>query len=491
MGGVAGITMILGMVRTKFAAILIGAAGVGVSSNFNAIQGVVGAIAGLGIQSSAVRDIATAVAKNNNQEIGRTVLSLRRICWLTGFFGAGSMVFLSPIFSMWTFGSVEYRWDIAALGIVTLLANIQGGQMALIQGMRRMGDLARVQLIGALVGTLVTVGFYFWIGIRGIVPALVVMASFQLLISWWFARKIEVQVVKMSWKESFSETSGMVRLGAAMMWTGLLGSGVTYVTNILITQQINVQAVGIYSAAFALSGMFVNFVLGAMGADYYPRLAGVADDNAAINHLVNEQTEIGLLLAAPGLMVTITLAPWLIHIFYSQEFISAVNLLQWLALGCLGRVISWPLGYVILALNKGKWLFITETSAQALNVFLIFMGLSIFGLVGAGISFFILYITHILAMFYIVNKLTNFYWLKTTKKLLITVSLLTITVFLSARFLPPVPAIALGLILTFLGLIISVQGLLNRLEDSSLIVKVFLRFPGVTLFKSIKIAFFK
>ena len=57
MGGVAGLTLILSMVRTKFAAILIGTAGVGMSSNFTAIQGVLGAIAGLGIQSSAVVSI--------------------------------------------------------------------------------------------------------------------------------------------------------------------------------------------------------------------------------------------------------------------------------------------------------------------------------------------------------------------------------------------------------------------------------------------------
>jgi PST family polysaccharide transporter len=64
-----------------------------------------------------------------------------------------------------------------------------------------------------------------------------------------------------------------------------------------------------------------------MGADYYPRLTGVAHDHAAVNRLVNEQTEIGLLLAVPGLLATLALAPWIIRLFYTSEFLPAVELL--------------------------------------------------------------------------------------------------------------------------------------------------------------------
>ena len=490
MGGVAGLTLILSMVRTKFAAILIGTAGVGMSSNFTAIQGVVGAIAGLGIQSSAVRDIATAVAKNNNEEIGRTVLSLRRICWLTGCVGMLTMVLMSPLLSFWTFGTEKYRWDIGALGAVILLANIQGGQMALIQGMRRMGDLARVQLFGALIGTLVTIGFYFWLRVRGIVPALVVMASFQLFISWRVAKKIEVPVVNMGWKESFRQAGAMVRLGVAMMWTGLLGSAVAYATNVLITQQINLQAVGIYSAAFALSGVFVNFVLNAMGADYYPRLAGMAHDNAEINRLVNEQTEIGLLLAAPGLMATIALAPLVIYVFYTQEFLPATNLLQWFVLGCLGRVISWPLSFVMLALNRGKLFFITETCAHFLNILLVFLGLLIFGLEGISIAFCILYIAYTAAVLCIIKNLTDFRWSSSSKYLLWCVCTLVVATFCAGRFLPALPGAGIGLLLALIGLIISMHGLLKRLGDSHRFVKILLCIPGMRWLNNIHFRFF-
>ncbi len=99
MGGSAGINLLLGMLRVKFAAVFIGTAGVGLLSSFSALQGLIGTLAGLGLQSSAVREIAAAVGKGDEQAVGRAVLTLRRLCWLTGLTGMMAMVLLSPLLS--------------------------------------------------------------------------------------------------------------------------------------------------------------------------------------------------------------------------------------------------------------------------------------------------------------------------------------------------------------------------------------------------------
>lgn len=479
MGGVAVVCLLLGMVRTKFAAVLIGVTGTGLVANFGAIQGFVGTLAGMGIQSSAVRDVASAYAKGDQQEIGRTILTLRRVCWLTGLLGMTTLMLLSPWLSQLTFGSAQYQWDIAALGIIILLANISGGQLALLQGTRRIADMARIQTISAAVGTAVSIGFYFWLGLHGIVPALVVMAAFSLTLSWRFARRVPVPTVQMSWLQSLHAASGMVRLGLAMMWTGLLGSAVAYATNALITQQINLQAVGIYSAAYALSGMFVNFVLGAMGADYYPRLAGVADDKPAMNRLVNEQTEIGLLLAAPGLLATMTLAPWIIQIFYTKEFLPAVELLQWLILGCLGRVISWPMGFVMLAMNKGNWFLFAEVSAHLTHLALIWAGLFIFGIQGVAIAFFLLYFIHIFLIYSIVRHLINFSWSISCRKLLIIVFSITVISFLSVRILSLWQGSFIGILITCSVAVLSLRRLVRCIDSNNRLVRNLLMLPGM------------
>ena len=74
MGGAAGIKMLLGMLQVKFAAVLIGTAGVGLIASFTALQGLISGLAGLGIQSSAVREIAAAVGKGDQDAIGHDAI---------------------------------------------------------------------------------------------------------------------------------------------------------------------------------------------------------------------------------------------------------------------------------------------------------------------------------------------------------------------------------------------------------------------------------
>lgn len=410
MGGVAAVTLVFSMVRTKFAAVLIGTTGVGLLANFVAVQVVIATLAGLGIGASAVRDIAKAYADGDRDQIGRTVLTLRRACWVTGLLGAGSMAVLSPWLSQLTFGSNDYAWHIAALGLAILFGILQSGQTALLQGSRRIAQLARLQIGAAAGGTLVSLVLFFFFGVDGLVPALVLAAVINLGLAWYFARQVPVPSVQMSYGESCRNVKSIARLGFAMMFTGLAGSATIYAINALITQEKGMAALGIYSAGFALSGIFVNFVLSAMLSDYYPRLSAASDDNVTLNRLVNEQTEVALLLAVPGLAATLTLAPWMIHIFYTGAFLPAIELLEWFALGCLGRAISWPLGYLLLAKSRGEWHIACEVTAHAMHILLVFLGIRYLGLTGAAVAFFFLSILYTGLVFMVARHLTGFAW---------------------------------------------------------------------------------
>jgi len=480
MGGSASITMILGMVKTKFAAVLIGTGGVGLLASFTAIQGLIGTLAGLGINQSAVRDIAAAVSKGDQQAIGRSVLTLRRMCWLTGLLGMGTLIIVSPLIGQFTFGSDKHNLEIAALGLVILFVNITGGQTALIQGSRRIGDIARLQILGAAVGTVITIGFYYWIGLRGIVPALVLASALQLIISWRYALRVAVPKVEMTWAESVREAGSMIKLGLAMMWTGLLISLVAYATVAMITDRLDLQSVGIYSAAFALSGMFVNFVLQAMGADYYPRLVGVAHDKAAMNRLVNEQTEIGLLLAVPGILATLVLAPWVIQLFYTEAFLPAVHLLQWFILGCFVRVIQWPMGFLQIALGKSLVWFSTQTLFSIIHIVMIWIGIQMQGLEGVSMAFSVSYFLFIGVILLVARKLTGFAWSLKVKRLVFILSFTISIDFLLVRF--SMVGAGITIVIALVCSVYCLRKLVFRLGEGHSLTRLCLRIPGMKYF---------
>ena len=70
--------------------------------------------------------------------------------------------------------------------------SISDGQAALIQGMRRIGDLARISVFSAFFGAVVSVALVYFLREDGVVPSLVAAAALTVGISWWYRRKIEI-----------------------------------------------------------------------------------------------------------------------------------------------------------------------------------------------------------------------------------------------------------------------------------------------------------
>lgn len=462
-GGAQGVNMLIGMVRVKFAALLIGPTGVGLVAAFQSIIQLLGGVFGLGLKSSAVREVASAAASNDDDKLARSILTLRRMSLLLGLLGCLTIVLFSRQISQLTFNNDQYRFDISLIGFAILFTNLQGADAAIIQGMRLIGDLAKVQIFGGLIGSIISVSLYAFYGLGGIVYAVVSLTFTQLLVTRWYASKVTITPVLMTWRESFNAAGGMVRLGLAFMWGGLLTASVAYCARILIVRQFDLVAVGIYSAAFALSGMLVNFVLSAMAGDYYPTLVAVSEKHEEMKALVNQQTEVGLLLALPGILGTLAFSPWLIKLFYTAEFWEAELLLKWFIWGCALRIISWPMGIVMMAKGATKIYTFVQTISNLLHVFAIWVLLGFYGIEGVAIAFFILYVFHLFLVYGIARHLIGFSWDVKTRWLMFFSLLSIIVIFASDSLLSGFGRMTFGVSVTGIVGLLCLRGIVRRL----------------------------
>jgi len=416
-GGASVLNILIGMVRTKFVAVLLGPSGVGLIGMYGQITTMITAVTSMGISGSGVRQVAEAVGSNDDERIARTVITLRRTAWLSGGLGLLVMVAFCMPLSQMTFNTYDFAWPIALLGITLFTGAIAAGQGCIINGTRRIGDLAKISVIGAINGTLISIPcFYLW-GQAGIVPSLILTSFAALATSWWFARRVPVKVIDLPWRDSYGEARHLLTLGVSFMGAGLVTTLTGYLIRVVMLRMFGLTDVGIYQSAFNLSGILVGFVLGAMGADYYPRLTAAAGDNASVHRMVNEQSQISILLSLPGLAAMMIFAPLIIKLFYSASFVTAIPILRWCVLGILGRVFSWPLGFVILAKGKGKLFFITEVIACVLHLGGVFLFTRIWGLDGAGIAFMMLYVVHTCLMLFVMRRLVGSTWNRNTLKM--------------------------------------------------------------------------
>ena len=264
-GGSQVINILLGIVRTKFLAVLLGPAGIGLMGMYLSITNMVGSVAGLGIGYSGVRQISVDVGLDNREKVARTVLTLRRASIFLGV--AGSLLTLSlcvPL-SRLTFGNEDHWREIAVLSVIIFFGAVSGGQGALIQGMRRIGDLASLSILGAFLGMVLSIPMvYFW-GEGGIVPFLVTVSATTFLTSWWYARRVSLADVRLSWMDTWAEARGLISLGLAFMSSSLMAGGVLYLIRILLVRKIGLDGVGLYQAAFTLSTLYIGVILSAMG----------------------------------------------------------------------------------------------------------------------------------------------------------------------------------------------------------------------------------
>ena len=434
----------VGVLRAKAMALFLGPAGFGVMGLYTAIADLAVSAAGLGIGSSGVRQIAEAAASGDTSRIQRTVAALRKSTRVLGVVGAVLLAALASTMSMLTFGDSKHTWAVAIVSLAVLFRVVTAGQSALIQGLRRISDLAMMNLLGAVAGTAAAIGLVYFLGERGIALSVVAVAFFAFVISFWYSRRAQAKTVTLSRSESRHEIRELLKLGTAFLASALMMMGAMYAVRAMVARQLGLDAAGLYGASWTLGGMYVGMLLQAMGADFYPRLTGVSSDNPQCNRLVNEQTRVSLLLAGPGVIGTLTFAPLLMVVFYSSKFAAAAELLQWLCLGMTLRVISWPMGYIIVAKGARTLFVATELAWTVVNIGLSWLCIRHFGLSGVGMAFFGSYVFHAIMMYVIVNRFSQFRFSVENVRTIVALLLLLAVIFGSFFVLQRSVAVLLG-----------------------------------------------
>jgi PST family polysaccharide transporter len=467
-GGSSVVSMAIGLVRTKAMALMLGPGGFGLMGALSTIADLARTIAELGINSSGVRQIAEAAGSGDARKIALTVTVLRRVVLVLGLLGGVLLALLAGPVATLTFGNEDHTWAVAVLGFAVLFRLVADGQGALLQGMRRIGDIARANVLGAVFGSALGILLVFSLRERGVALALVGVAAASLAVSWWHSRRVRVERPAMSWDSITQETFGLVRVGLAFMASAMLTMGAAYVVRIILIRSDGLEGAGLYQAAWAVGGLYVSFVLQAMGTDFYPRLVAAANVDAECNRLVNEQAMVSLLMAGVGVVATLTLAPWVVTLLYSAKFTAATELLRWVCLGMALRVITWPLGYILVAKGRQTAFVTADLLWTVVNVGLTWLFVRWFGLVGAGIAFFGSYLFHFFVVYPMCRRASGFRWSGAAAQTAAVFLVVIACVQAAFMLLEPRVAIAIGLFATVSSAMVSVLALRRLVSPGQL-----------------------
>jgi O-antigen/teichoic acid export membrane protein len=471
-GGVQFFNIIISIIRTKLIAVLLGPSGMGIAALLNSTTGMITNITNFGLGTSAIKDIAAANTSDNKKRISTIVTVFRKLVWFTGTIGFAVTLVLSPWLSDLTFGNRNYTFAFALLSITLLLGQLSVGQMVVLQGMRKMQHLAKANIFGSALGLLCTFPLYYLYKIDAIVPAIIITSIITLSLSWFFSRKIKMDRINVSMKETVFEGKSMLTMGFMINLSILITFGVSYILRLFISRTGGIEQVGLYNSGFSIINMYVAMIFTAMATDYYPRLSAVAENNFQCKKAINQQAEIALLILAPIILVFLVFIQWVVVILYSKSFLGINGMIHWAVLGIFFKAASWSIAFILLAKGASKLFFWSELFANTYQLLFNLIGYKFWGLDGLGVSYMLGYIIYLIQVFIIARMRYEFAFEKQFYQIFCIQFILGIICFEITRISTSYWVFFVGAILIFCSTVYSYKELDKRIGIKELILGI-------------------
>ena len=392
-GGVQVMGIICSILRTKLVAMWIGPVGIGLFGLFNNALEMLSTGTNLGIRSSSVRDISQALERRDPGMVSRMITVVRKWSLWLGLAGALFTLAMAPALSQITFGDTAHIWGFVALSIAVLLQALTNGEYAVLQGTARLKRLAIVTLWGTIVGLAVSIPLFYLLRERSILPSIITYATAMAAFAWIF-RNREYPAATVSRRDTLDMGKGFVKLGIYMTLGNFASILASYAFNAWLNVNASTEAVGFYQAGYTLINKYTGLILTALGMEYYPRLAKVADSRLRLRAFVSQEINVAIAVMAPVVALFILLRELVVWILYTPEFNVILTFVSWGMIGTIFRTLSWCLAFTILAKGDGKTYLWTEVASAVINLALNIVFYRWWGLTGLGIAFLVSYVLY-------------------------------------------------------------------------------------------------
>lgn len=415
-GGASIITILSGLVKLKLAAYFLGPAGVGLVGIYQSLIQVFASVGGGGISTAGIRKVSGAMALGDLQQVARSYWALTWGTLIQAILSGCLLFLIAPLIGK-HFVEVQISTaTYAFLGLGITLSIVSSSQLAILTGLRRIGDIAYFQIFGSLSGTLLCALLLWTWKSQGVLAIVLIPLITTCMIAQY--RLLSMQIPGLLGQDLlviYREWLNLARLGIPLMVSGLVTVLASLALRIMIQQKLGIEPLGYFQASWAICSMYLGVALGAMSTDYYPRLTSIISDSCLSSKLVNEQTEISLIICGPIIILAITFSPWLINLLYSQDFGPTVGILRWQLVADVLKVTSWPLAYIMLAKGYGKSYFLSETVAALALLSFTYFSLVPLGIESIGLAYCFMYASYLWTVWILARRYVNFAWSKSVK----------------------------------------------------------------------------
>ncbi|SHF80862.1 O-antigen translocase [Dysgonomonas macrotermitis] len=473
-GGSQVITILIGIARNKLIALLLGAAGTGLISVYQSILDTIKSITGFGIETSGVREVAKSAEEQEKTELYKTISTVDTWSLILAGLSAIVCILCAYPIGLWLFDNTEHTLKIAILSVSLFFMVLAAGQTVILQGLRQIGYMVKSAIIWNLTGLIAAIPLYYYWRAEGIIPVFIVVSIGMFYSAYYYRRRLNIPKIKLSFGEVKARGVEMLRLGFFIASAAIPTMVGYFIIRAFLTNNIGLESVGLYQAAWSITNVYLSMILKSMGSDFYPRLCSVIENKEGSRKLINEQTYIVLILCVPAILILLLVSKLALALLYSSEFTGAASVLNWQILGTFAKLLSWPLGFILLAKGKGAIYFATEMLYLLVYLGSTYLLYPYFGFDAVGIAYLLGYVIYLPVVFVIGKKLTGFKWASENLTFGIFSFILVLLAFVIVQYKPEysiiavVPMLVLSATVSFIKLnkVFPLKSVRNKLNKN-------------------------
>lgn len=388
-GASKAVNILAALVRTKCAAWMIGTLGVGMNSLFYTVQMFTSQLMGLGLSVGSVKQLSDAYATGNAVYIAQHVKQVRLLGLLCGVAAMLLLSLLSPLLSLLYFDSWKYVPHFMLLGVGVAALIICDIEQSVMRSLQRTSQLALSMLLSALSTLVCTIPFYWYLGTDGVIYAIVSCAIVSAMVFLWQGHRVHTYNLSGSqsplgrgfWQASMP----MIRSGLAFVATGLFLQGSELILQTVLATTASLAVVGLFKVGYQCAVTYPGMVFSGVVNDYFPRLSALSvEDKEGRQVVVERQIRVMFLISLPVSLLLFALAPWVIRLLLSEEFLELVPMVRWAAFALLCKAVYLPLGYIPLALDRRTHFMLLEGLSCLIRILVVLLGYQLNGLEGIG-----------------------------------------------------------------------------------------------------------
>lgn len=386
-----------GLILNKILAVYVGPTGYAVIGQFQSFVGMGTAFASGGVNSGVTKYTAEYGDSESSQKvIWRTAVMLSTGCALII---AVLVILFRDALARYFLKDSQYSDVFVWFGIALIFLVWNGLLLAILNGLKQLRQFVIINILGSLIGLLVTGGLLVLYGLKGALIALAVNQSVVFVAAAFICHRAVWFSAENFWG-NFDGEAAKKLFGFALM--ALVSALVIPGSQILIRDHLGAQfgwnAAGYWQAMTRISDIYLMLITTTLSFYYLPRLSEIKSSKELQSEVLQAYKYL-LPLAGLSALIIYILRDFITKLLFSESFLPMESLFFWQLIGDVMKIGSWLLAYMMLAKAMIKRYIITEIIFSVSFVGLTMAFTAKMGLVGAVFAFAVNYLLYWVVMY--------------------------------------------------------------------------------------------